>query len=165
MAYALRAVWEQTNSGGVLDRLEIYEDGFSGSTLQLKGGRKGFTFSHDELTSEGEGFLSIYQNRLQRGKLDFSLLIDGDATRQLVQDISTTTDRRDFQIVWKKDGKAVWKGFPTPDRITYQEQIPSTTNVLFSDIDILKEIEYTLSDNRQRLIETIANMVAPYTRR
>lgn len=161
MAYALRAYWEQKNTNGVTDRIEIHEDGFVGTSIQLEGDETGFTFSHDEITSDtNEGLLSPFANKIQVGKINFRPKISNNTEKQLLLDIRDS-DFTDFQIIWKQDGNLKMKFYPDNTQLSY----PESGGVFFgritgTDFDILRGIDYPLNDERVTFIDTISSLLS-----
>lgn len=167
MAYQERAYYEQENNFGTIDRLEIHEDGFSGTPIQLEGRFPcAFDFNHRETTSQQRDYLSLFENQIIMGVLDLYARIDTSAKETLVTDIADSTAKQ-FRIAWKRDGTTVWYGFPYGKVVEFDDMPEYNVKIQFRDFQFLKGEEYPLEDNRQKLEATfrliIANIALPST--
>lgn len=170
MAYGTRAYFEQTTNQDVLDRIEIQEDGFSGTAIELKadGSRNGFKWRLSEITSESDkGLINPLANKIQVGKLTFFPRIETSAEQTLLDDILGSPDSQ-FRIVWKQDGSVFWTGNIDNKRRSYPETGASYfATIRANDFEILKSTLYTsdgtpsgsLIDNRQTLISTVSDLL------
>lgn len=156
MAYALRAYWQDTNSNGIVDRIEIHQEGFSGSTIEFTHS-KGFELKHNY--AEGEkGLSSVQENRIIEGVLTWNPYIDSAAKQTLIEDIADST-ATEFRVVLKRDGSEVWYGFPSSRVFSYPEDSSYFATLQFRDFEYLKNVAYPLDDSRQTLITTIAELL------
>lgn len=155
---ALRAYYSQENNFGVTDRLEIHEDGFSGTAIELYGrAPSAFDFEHREITSEQKEYLSIFENQIIMGVLDFYAWIDTTAKETLVTDIADAPTKQ-FKIEWKRNGNTVWQGFPYGRIVEYPERPQYNVKIQFRDFEILKGLDYPLEDDRQKIITTFSEI-------
>lgn len=150
MAYALRAFYEQGNNFGVTDRIEIREDDFVGTTIELTGRAPlAFDFEHRELSNSGE-YISIYDNPIIMGVLDFYLRTDTTAKENLVTDIADSIPRQ-FQLRWLRDDELCWIGYPNERIVNYPDTINYNVKIQFRDFEYLKGKDFPLENIRQKL--------------
>lgn len=159
MAYALRAYYEQENNFGTTDRIEIHEDDFSGTVIQLEGRFPcAFDFEHRETTSQQRDYLSIFENQIIMGVLDLYARIDTTAKETLVNDIADAPTKQ-FRVEWKRNGTTVWYGYPYGRVIEYNDRPQYSVRIQFRDFEFLKGEDYPLEDNRQTIITTFSHII------
>lgn len=158
MANGLVGYWQQENLDGVLDRIELYKTTFTGfeSIIEFTQSR-GFTFEHEEVTSSSDSLLTIHANKIIMGTLEFTPYLNTDAKRTLIQTIADS-EATAYKVVWKRDGVDYWQGYPTKRMLTSSEDKDYFATLQFKDFEILKGIEYPLSDTRVTLITTFAQI-------
>lgn len=156
MAYAERAYYQYTNPyTGVVDRLEIHEDGYTGGVTMLKGASPhGIDFEHRETTSEQREYLSIFENQIMMGVLTLKVWVTSTAIQTMFTDISDAPTKK-FRVEWKRDSDTVWYGFPSGRILNYPEQDPEKDpyiiTIQFKDFAFLKGEDFPLSDTRRTL--------------
>lgn len=159
MSYNLRAYWEGENHEGVTDRLEIKELNYSGSTLNLTK-TQGFNFSHQEITADNNnGYLNPTYNKILMGVLDFYVWGYDTDTKTLIEDIKSSESKQ-FIIEWKNNNNAMWFGFASGRIISKPEKDTYLSTIQFRDFEVLKKQLYTQDDTRQKVIQTIADIIS-----
>src|SRR5699024_8709281 len=147
MAYGIRAYWEAKNLLGDTDRIEILEDNFTGSAIEMCADENGFSFNHSIITSDGsDAILNIHGNPVQSGKLDFKLYIQKASEDTLINNISSSL-LGDFIIKWYKNGSLEWAGNIVPDVFEKPEKsLGYFTSLRAVDFDILKSETFDLEE-------------------
>ncbi len=154
MAKEVRAIWSARNINGVIDTLVLYQEGFSGDSLTFDIAN-GFDFQHQEITKENDGYLTVHENKIMMGVLNFYPLIDTEEKRTLLEEIADSKPT-DFLIRWSRDGQIKWYGYPSGKIITYEEDNSFFATCQFRDFEIAKGIDYELSDTRVTAITAFA---------
>ena len=158
---ALRAFYEQVNKYGVLDRVEIHQDDFSGDVIRLnsRGTEERFRFEHQEITREGAGgILNVHDNIIMMGVFSLFPYIDSQAKKDLIKDISDS-GLFEFKLVWKKDATVLWEGYPSGRVTNFPERNVYFAEIQFKDFEVLQKVNYPFTDKRQHLIKTIAELL------
>jgi hypothetical protein len=161
MAYGLRAYWSTKNHNDVTDYLHIYQDGYTGSSLQITDST-GFTFKHQEISSDSnEGYLNPTYNKILMGVLDWNVWGKDASTKQLIEDIKTGS-KKEYYIQWAQGttGDILWQGYASGRILSYPEKEKYIAKLQFKDFEVLKTQEYTPTDNRQKVIQTIADLIS-----
>lgn len=166
MAFAERAYHQYTNPNtGTVDRVEIHQEGYSGSVTQLKGQTPyAIDFEHRETTGTQREYLSIFENQIVMGVLDLSVWVTSTAIQTLINDIADATTKN-FKAIWKRDGSTVWQGYKHGRIVDYPEKDPNTTpyiaKIQFRDFEILKGLDYPIDpelQERQKIISTFSEI-------
>lgn len=154
MAYVLRASYEQRNNFGTNERIEIYEDGFVGTAIELTGRAPlAFDFEHRELSNSGE-YISIFDNQIIEGILEFYLRTDTADKETLVNDIANGIPKQ-FQIKWLRNTELMWIGYQHGRVVSFPDQINYNAKIQFRDFEFLKGKDYALQNNRVKLEATL----------
>src|SRR5699024_8694869 len=115
MAYGIRAYWEQENLLGDVDRIEILEEGYSGTTIEMCADDNGFSFNQSMITPYGaDASLNFHDNPIQSWKRDFKPYIQETSENTLIKEISSSL-LGDFIIEWKINSSLEWAGNIVPD--------------------------------------------------
>lgn len=162
---ALRAFYEQENNFGVVDRIEIYDEEFTGTAIQFEGRFPcAFDFEHREITSEQKEYLSLFKNQIIMGVLDLFLRVDSADKKQVVIDVADAQHGR-FKLEWKRNGVMVWVGYPYGRIVEFDEYPNFNVKIQFRDFEFLKGEDYPLDysgNDREKLINyfrEIANKI------
>ena len=157
MSYNLRAYWEEPNHNNVVDRLEIKELNYSGSTIELKA--QGFDFNHREITTDSnDGYLNPTFNKILMGVLNFKVWGHDTNSKQLIEDIKTANAKQ-FLVEWSQGSQKMWFGFASGRILMHPESEKYVSILQFKDFDCLKSQEFTLDDTRQTIITTILGIL------
>ena len=161
MAYGLRARYSRDNHNGTTDYISIYQDGYSGSVLTLNKVRN-FRFRHQEITSDSsDGYLNPTYNKILMGVLDFYFWGHDTDTKALIDDIKTA-NKKEFYIEWAQGttGNILWQGYQSGRVNSFPEKEKYLAHLQFKDFECLKSQEYTPNDTRQKVIQTIADLIS-----
>src|SRR5690625_4398453 len=155
----LRAYWEQRNTLGATERIEIHIDGYSGSPVQLLSNSEGARFRHEEITAtDSGGIINPYANRIQRGVLDFFPRIQSQAERDVLTDILGRPPR-EVEVRWIRDGSLEWTGFANTENLRTEQKPAYFGRIRATDFDILKGEDYPIQSGRSTLIELLADVL------
>src|SRR5690554_2730605 len=105
MSYASRRHIIHKDRYGTTHLIEIQQKDFGGSSQLIES--SGFSFEHEEFLADSDSILKVYENLIQKGSLDVSVLIKNGTDFSLLEDIFES-DEDEFRLVWKIDNTVFW---------------------------------------------------------
>lgn len=145
-----------TDYYGVVHRVDIDMDGYSGSNLDLKGTTKPIDVRYESLAPK-----LLFGNQVIKSNVTIEFYIDDPSAKTLVDNIAASTEGN-YQLKYYKNGSLDRIVDLLPDQGDYTEE--STGRIVRlsgKDFSILSGDVYPLTDGRVPIIEVIAD-VLPY---
>jgi hypothetical protein len=142
---------ELSGSSDVTYRIELLKNGYSGSSEQLEGAENYFEHTYNKIDPRNP-----FENPVQASQLTMSFHVQGQDELDLLEEIFGA-DENQYILQKKVDGSVVWQGKVLNDLLEYDEgDYPFPGRIIAKDLSYLKGIDYTLEDNNEKIILTLA---------
>ena len=136
MAYGLFLYKEIINQGDRLVRIEIYQEGYVGASMEIE------ALQSATLVMDNQG--EDLNSPIIKSSMNLTLV----NTNQFNYEVFFTPDATKFKVVYKLDGVTEWTGYLTPDSYTENLAFRDTISLVARDnIGLLEKTKYLPLNN------------------
>ena len=144
----------QTNNIETTFRIDILKDGYSGEVTEVLGYGDVFNLNYDKIDPT-----EPLKEPIQKGRLDFNILVQGSTEENLLNDIFEAGEGT-YQMALYRDDTLVWKGYVLNDLLEIsQADYPFKAKISAKDFTRLEQFEFPLSSIRRKVITTIGDLL------
>lgn len=139
-------------------RVDLIGQAYGGASREVIGnGRSWMRFSHDQLD-----YANVFNTPVQRGRLEFSFMVQSDDDRSVVTDVLATA-QGEYTMAYYRNGTLQWIGEVMMDQLgslSVGEPYPYAVTLVARDFVPLEGQLFPLEDNRQLATTVLGRLLS-----